>query len=65
MRRSCMRKESARAICEVKCCGRMTGVIVAGPPFWSALEAPAVDFEKEDVAKYRNVFSFEPGPSDI
>lgn len=65
MRRSCMRKESARAICEVKCRGGMAGVIVTESSVWLALEAPAVDFEKEDVAKYRNVFSFELGPSDI
>lgn len=65
MRRSCVRKESARAICEVKCCGGMAGVIATGSSVWSALEALAVDFEKEDVAKYRNVFSFELGPSDI
>ena len=65
MRRSCMRKESARAICEVKCRGGMAGVIVTGSSVWSVLEESAVDFEKEDVAKYRNVLSFELEPSDI
>jgi hypothetical protein len=64
MRRSCVRKESTKAICEVKCHGRIAGIIVAGSSVWSALEVPAVDFENEEVVKYRNVFLFELWPVD-
>lgn len=65
MRRSCVRKESAKAICEVKCRGGMAGVNVTGSSVWLTSEAPAVDLEKEDVAKYKKFFSLELGPSDI
>jgi hypothetical protein len=65
IRRSFVRNERAREICEVTRHGRVAGVMTTDSPVCSTSGAPAVDFEHEDVAKYRNSFSLELGRIDI